>query len=71
MIVQGTKRRDDEGELHAETVETPTRSLECVDDVEGGDGLALGVFGVGYRVTNDVLRGKRLGKEPTDKQTTR
>ena len=30
-------------------------SLESVDDVDGGDGLSLGVFGVGDRVPDDVL----------------
>lgn len=30
-------------------------SLECVDDVEGCDGLALSVFGVGDCVTDDAF----------------
>jgi len=30
-------------------------SLESVDDIEGGNGLALGVLGVGDGVTNDTL----------------
>jgi len=30
-------------------------SLESVDNVESGDGLALGVFGVGDGVTDNVL----------------
>ena len=30
-------------------------SLESVDDIEGGDGLSLGVFGVGNGVLDDVL----------------
>ena len=30
-------------------------SLESIDDVEGGDGLSLGVLGVGDRVPDDVL----------------
>ena len=29
-------------------------SLESVDDVEGSDGLALGVLGIGDGVTDDV-----------------
>ena len=29
--------------------------LEGVDDVEGGDSLALGVLGVGDRVADDTL----------------
>ena len=30
-------------------------SLESVDDIEGGDGLSLGVFGVGDGVLDNVL----------------
>ena len=30
-------------------------SLESVDDIEGGDGLSLGVFGVGNGVLDNVL----------------
>ena len=41
--------------LAAETVEGTALALECVDDVEGGDGLALCVLGVGDCVTNDTL----------------
>jgi hypothetical protein len=40
--------------LDTETVERSPLSLERVDDVEGGDGLALGVLGVGDRVSDDV-----------------
>ena len=29
--------------------------LERVNDIKGGDGLALGVFGVGDSVTNDAF----------------
>jgi hypothetical protein len=43
-----------EGGLGTETVEGSTLSLEGVDDVEGGDGLALRVLGVGDRVSDDV-----------------
>jgi len=31
-------------------------SLESVDNVEGGDSLALGVLGVGDSITNDTLK---------------
>jgi hypothetical protein len=31
-------------------------SLECVDDVEGSDGLSLGVFSVGDGIANDTLK---------------
>lgn len=39
----------------AEAVEGAALSLESVDDIESGDGLSLGVFGVGDGVTDDVL----------------
>ena len=39
----------------AEAVEGSSLSLEGVDDVEGGDGLSLGMFGVGDGVSDDVL----------------
>ena len=39
----------------SETVESSTLSLEGIDDVESGDGLSLGVFSVGDRVSDDVL----------------
>jgi len=39
----------------AEAVEGAALSLESVDDIESGDGLALGVFSVGDGVTDDVL----------------
>ena len=41
--------------LTTETVEGAALTLESVDDVEGGDGLALGVLGVGDGVTDDTL----------------
>ncbi len=42
--------------LTAETVQSAALALESVDDVHGGDGLALGVLGVGDRVADDVLQ---------------
>lgn len=42
-------------ELSAEAVEGASLSLERVDDVEGGDGLSLGVLSVGDGITDDVL----------------
>ena len=39
-----------------ETVEGSSLSLEGVDDVEGGDGLSLGVLGVGDSITDHVLQ---------------
>lgn len=41
--------------LTTETVEGTALALESVDDVERGDGLALGVLGVGDGVTDDTL----------------
>ena len=38
-----------------EAVEGAALSLKSVDDVESGDGLSLGVLGVGDGVTNNVL----------------
>lgn len=37
-------------------VEGPSLPLQSVDDVQRGDGLPLGVLGVGYGVTDDVLK---------------
>ena len=39
----------------AESVKGSSLSLKSVDDIEGGDGLSLGVLGVGDRVSDDVL----------------
>lgn len=41
--------------LTTETVQGTALPLESVDDVERGDGLALGVLSVGDRVTDDTL----------------
>jgi hypothetical protein len=41
--------------LATETVEGTALALESVDDIEGGDGLALGVLGVGDGITDDTL----------------
>ena len=41
--------------LSAETVQGAALSLEGVDDVEGGDGLSLGVLGVGDCVSDDAF----------------
>ena len=41
--------------LTAEAVECAALSLERVDDIERGDGLALGVLGVCDRVADDTL----------------
>ena len=41
--------------LTTETVQGASLALESVDDVHGGDSLALGVFGVGDGITDNVL----------------
>ena len=41
--------------LTTEAVEGTALALESVDNVEGGDGLALGVLSVGDGVTDDTL----------------
>ena len=48
----------DEGEigLTSESVEGASLPLEGIDDVHGGDGLPLGVLGVGDGVPDDVLK---------------
>ena len=40
--------------LGTETIQSTARTLECVDDVERGDSLALRVFCIGDRVANDL-----------------
>jgi len=49
------RRTEGAGRSRAEAVEGAALALERVDDVERGDGLALGVLGVGDRVADDVL----------------
>ena len=44
-----------EKRLTTETVQGAALSLECVDNVEGGDGLALGVLSVGDGIADDAL----------------
>lgn len=48
-------RRAEANRLATETVEGAALPLEGVDDVEGGDGLALGVLSVGDGVADDTL----------------
>jgi hypothetical protein len=45
----------DERSLTTETVESTALALEGVDNVERGDGLALGVLGVGDGIADDAL----------------
>jgi len=42
--------------LTAETVQGTTLAFQSVDDIHGGDGLALGVLRVGDGVADDVLK---------------
>ena len=42
--------------LTTEAVQSAALAFQSVDDVHGGDGLALGVLGVGDRITDDVLK---------------
>jgi hypothetical protein len=42
--------------LTSETVQGAALSFQSVDDVHGGDSLALGVFGVCDGITNDVFK---------------
>ena len=39
----------------SESVKGSALSLESIDDVESGDGLSLGVFGVGDGISDNVL----------------
>jgi len=59
VIVNGIEWREEGNltgwRLSTETVEGSALSLESVDDVEGSDGLPLGVLGVSDRVADDVL----------------
>ena len=42
--------------LTSESIEGTSLPLESVDHVHGGDGLPLGVLGVGHGITDDVLK---------------
>jgi hypothetical protein len=50
-----TSHRKKKIHLTTETVEGAALALEGVDDVEGGDSLALGMLGVGNGITDDTL----------------
>lgn len=41
--------------LTTETVESAALALQSIDDIERGDGLALGVLSVGDCITDDTL----------------
>ena len=42
--------------LSTEPVQGAALSLEGIDDIEGGDGLSLGVLSVGDGVSDDTLK---------------
>ena len=42
--------------LTSESVESAALTLEGIDDIHGSDSLPLGVFSVGDRITDDVLK---------------
>ena len=52
---RSTRRAERERRLTTETVECTALALKSVDNVEGGDGLALGVLSVGDSIANDAL----------------
>jgi hypothetical protein len=52
---RGVNTKKQSGHLTTETIEGTALALESIDDIERGDRLALGVFGVGDGVTNDRL----------------
>ena len=52
------KHKNSQMNLGTETVESPARPLQGIDDIEGGDGLALGVLSVGNRITDDLMSGR-------------
>lgn len=52
--VDGCKSFD--GNLTAETVQSTALAFQSVDNIHSSDGLALGVFGVGDGITDDVLK---------------
>jgi hypothetical protein len=41
--------------LTTETIQSTALAFESIDDIEGGNGLALGVLSVGDSVTNNAL----------------
>ena len=41
--------------LTTETVQSAALTFESVDNIEGGDGLSLGVFRVGDCITDDAF----------------
>ena len=54
---------------NSQSVESLSRALECVDDVEGGDRLPLGVLGVGDSITDNVCVQRRVHQRPIPRRT--
>ena len=52
---ESRERENDEMNLSTETVQSAALSFEGVDDIEGGDGLSLGVLRVGDCVSDDAF----------------
>jgi hypothetical protein len=59
LDIEESKAEGEGGEevesLATETIQSTALALECVDNVEGGDCLSLGVLGVGDGIANDTL----------------
>ncbi|KAM9312030.1 uncharacterized protein PAF06_009923 [Gastrophryne carolinensis] len=49
-------KKEQAGALASEAVESASLSLESIDDIHGGDCLALGVLGVGDSVADHILQ---------------
>ena len=52
MICYGSEQNH----LTAEAVQSTSLAFEGIDDIHGGDGLSLGVLGVGDSITDDILK---------------
>ena len=50
------KRVNSQRGLGTETVEGSARPFQGIDDIESGDGLALGALSVSNGVTDDLVR---------------
>ena len=49
VLCRGTRR------LTTETIKGTALSLESIDDIKGGDGLALGMLGISDGITDDAF----------------
>jgi len=55
MMKKEKKKETPQKRLTTETVESTALTLECVDDIERSNSLALGVLSVGNSIANDSL----------------